>query len=117
LAAHDARERLASIEDKARQIAMIEPQDLEIDQLEDRVLGLEASLKPTEERLGAAEMWAREAEAAAESARQGAERSESAWHQDNLMLQQSIEKTTRLEAEIKKLQARDIERQDEILGV
>jgi hypothetical protein len=33
------------------------------------------------------------------------------------MVQQSVEKMNRLEAEIKKLQARDVEWQDEILGI
>jgi hypothetical protein len=59
------QERLASIEDKAHQIALIEAQALEADQLKERVRGLETSLKVAAERLGATEVRAREAEAAA----------------------------------------------------
>jgi archaellum component FlaC len=73
-------------------------------------------MKTTEGQLEAAEAQMREAETMAESARKSAELSESTWRQDNLMLQQSMEKVTRLEAEIEKLKARDVERQDEIFG-
>jgi chromosome segregation ATPase len=113
---HDAREHLAGIMEKARQMATIESWALEADQLEERNRGLESSLKAMEERLKAAEKRAQEAEAAAELACQSAKLSESACLHNSALLQQSMEKTTRLEAEIEKLKAQDIERQDEIFA-
>jgi hypothetical protein len=68
-------------------------------------------------RLEAAEKRVQETEAAAESARQSAKRSESARLHGRVLLQQSMNKATRLEAEIEKLRAQDIERQDEIFAV
>jgi chromosome segregation ATPase len=110
LAMHDARERLAGIEEKARRITEIESRALEADQLEERSRGLESSLK-------AAEKQVREAEAAAESARKSAKLSKSARLHDSALLQQSMDKTTRLNAEVEKLKAQDIERQEEIFNV
>jgi chromosome segregation ATPase len=117
LEAHDVRERLASIEEKARQITAIEGWALESDHLEERNRGLETSLKATEERLKATEKQDQEAEAAAKSARQSAKLSEFARLHNSALLQQSMDKTTRLEAEIERLKAQDIERQNEIFAV
>jgi hypothetical protein len=55
LAAHEARERLAGIEEKARQITEIESQALEADKLKEKTRGLESSLKTAEERVETAE--------------------------------------------------------------
>jgi hypothetical protein len=105
LAAHDARERLAAVEDKARQLAVIENRALEADRLEERGRELEASLKAMEGRLAAAEARAQEADAAAESARS----------RSDALLKQSMATTTRLEEEVEKLRAQDIDRQATII--
>jgi ABC-type transporter Mla subunit MlaD len=117
LAAVDARERFAAVEEKARQMAVIEKRALEADSLEERGRELEASLKAMEERLAAAEARAQESDAAAESARLSTQLAESARSRSDDLLKQSIEQAKRLEAEVEKLKAQDIERQGVITDV
>jgi chromosome segregation ATPase len=98
-------------------MAVIESRALEANRLEERTRELEASLRATEERLAAMEKRAQEVDATAESACQSAKLAESARFHSTALLKQSMEKTTRLEAEVEKLKAQDIERQEVIANV